>query len=282
MLIAGLSLGAVYGLIGFGISLTYRVSGVANFAQGAFAMVGGVAALLLIRADIPLILALPLAVGTAMLAGYLLQRGLTMGKAAADGISVVAITAAAALLLQGLARASFGVGNATLGVLSDRWTLFPGVTVTSARAAALAVAIVLVPVVWLLLARTRFGKAMTAVSAGRLAARLSGIDAGRIVALAAVLSATIGAIAGLLAATMAPIDFSAGFGFLLNGFAAAMLGGMGSPLGAIAGGLILGVLEIFAATYLGASFRDATAFAVILAVLFLMPGRLSAPGAGRA
>jgi branched-chain amino acid transport system permease protein len=123
---------------------------------------------------------------------------------------------------------------------------------------------------------------MTAISAGRLAAELNGINSGRIVTFAAALAATIGAIGGILATAMVPVDSSAGFGFLLSGFAAAMLGGMGSPLGAIVGGMIVGVLETLAATYAGASLKDAAAFAVILAVLFLIPGRLCAPGAGRA
>jgi branched-chain amino acid transport system permease protein len=94
------------------------------------------------------------------------------------------------------------------------------------------------------------------------------------VGLSFALSAAIGAAAGILAAPITFTSFDIGTMLALKGFAAAMLGGMGSPAGAVAGGLLLGVLEALGAGYLSSAYKDAVAFVVILAVLFAMPNGL--------
>ncbi len=115
------------------------------------------------------------------------------------------------------------------------------------------------------------GKALRATAANRLAARLVGIDVTVILAIAFGLSAAIGAIGGVLATPVTLTRFDAGTLFTLKGFAAAMLGGMGHPAGAIAGGLLIGLLEAFSAGWISSAYKDAIAFAAILGVLFFMP-----------
>src|SRR5262249_23397365 len=131
---------------------------------------------------------------------------------------------------------------------------------------------------WLLIDRTLVGKAVIATAANRLAARLVGIDTRRIVALSFVISAAIGAIAGVLITPITLTSYDAGTLLALKGFAAAMLGGIGSTFGAVVGGLVLGMLEAFGAGYLSSQYKDAIAFLVILAMLLVMPHGLFGRG----
>jgi len=116
-----------------------------------------------------------------------------------------------------------------------------------------------------------FGKAVIATSANRIAAQLVGIDTRVIVGACYALSAAIGAIAGVLVTPITLTSYNAGTLLALKGFAAVMLGGIGSAVGAVIGGVLLGLFEAFAAGYLSAKYKDAVAFLVILAVLSAMP-----------
>jgi branched-chain amino acid transport system permease protein len=118
---------------------------------------------------------------------------------------------------------------------------------------------------------TLTGKALVATAANRLAARLVGINTAAIVGLAFAVSAAIGAIGGILMTPITLTSYDVGTLLALKGFAAAMLGGMGNPLGAVIGGLVVGLLEAFSAGYLSSAYKDAIAFLVILGVLFAMP-----------
>jgi len=135
-----------------------------------------------------------------------------------------------------------------------------------------------VVLLWLFIDRTLLGKAVIATAANRLAARLVGINTGRIVGLSFAVSAAIGAVAGLLVTPIALTSYDVGTLLALKGFAAAMLGGIGSALGAVVGGLLLGMFEAFSAGYVSSKYKDAVAFLVILAVLFAMPQGLLGRG----
>ncbi len=135
-------------------------------------------------------------------------------------------------------------------------------------------AVVIVILLWVFFNRTTIGKAVLATAANRLAARLVGINTSFVIGLSFVLSAAIGAIAGILVTPITLTNYDVGTLLALKGFAAAMVGGMGNPIGAILGGLIVGLLEAFSAGYLSSTYKDAVAFIVILAVLFAMPGGL--------
>jgi len=138
---------------------------------------------------------------------------------------------------------------------------------------------VIVLLLWLFLSHSAYGKAMIATAANRVAARLVGINTARIVGLSFAVSAAIGAVGGILVTPIALTSYDVGTLLALKGFAAAMLGGIGSPLGAVVGGLLLGLLEAFGAGYVSSAYKDAIAFLVILAVLFAMPQGLFGRGA---
>jgi branched-chain amino acid transport system permease protein len=124
---------------------------------------------------------------------------------------------------------------------------------------------------WAFFTRTLTGKAVLATSNNRMAAQLVGINTNWVMTLSFALSAAIGALAGVLVTPITLVSYDVGVGLALKGFAAAMLGGMGNPKGALVGGLLLGLLEALTAGYLSSQYKDAVAFIVILGVLFVMP-----------
>jgi branched-chain amino acid transport system permease protein len=124
------------------------------------------------------------------------------------------------------------------------------------------------------LKRTLTGKSMLATADNPLAARLVGIDTSRMIEISFAVSATIGAVGGILATPIALTSYSTGTFLALKGFVAAMLGGMGSPLGAVIGGLLLGLIEQLGAGYLSSQYKDAIAVVVLLLVLFIRPSGL--------
>jgi branched-chain amino acid transport system permease protein len=119
--------------------------------------------------------------------------------------------------------------------------------------------------------RTAFGRAMTATSLNRDAARLVGIDTRKMVTWSFALAAGLGAVAGLAVAPLTQTAFDVGAGIGVKGFAAAILGGLGNPIAAVGGGLVLGLLESLTAGYINPLYKDAVALVVLLAVLFVRP-----------
>ncbi len=129
----------------------------------------------------------------------------------------------------------------------------------------------MVVLVWFFFNRTLLGKAVLACSCNKTAAQLVGINVRFVMLLSYGLSAILGATAGLLIAPIAFTSYDAGIMLGLKGFSAAILGGMGNPMGAVAGGLLLGVLESLGAGLISSGYKDAMAFMIILMVLFFRP-----------
>ncbi|MGC2827786.1 MAG: branched-chain amino acid ABC transporter permease, partial [Pseudolabrys sp.] len=185
---------------------------------------------------------------------------------------LIMITIGASIFLRGIAQVIFDKRFHSLPPLfgSDPIRV-GGATILPQSLVVLFGAGVIVVLLWVFIERTLLGKAVIATAANRLAARLVGIDTRRIVGFSFAVSAAIGAVAGILVTPITLTSYEVGTLLALKGFAAAMLGGMGSAIGAVVGGILLGLLEAFAAGYLSSQYKDAVAFLVILAVLFAMP-----------
>jgi branched-chain amino acid transport system permease protein len=137
--------------------------------------------------------------------------------------------------------------------------------------------VVFVALYWLN-SHTKIGRRMTATATNPSAASLCGVSTGRIVIVAFVISATIGALGGISIASVVPVSFTSGGVFGLNGFVAAILGGWGSSGGAVLGGLSLGLIQSLATGVVPAGYQDAIAFALFILVLYFRPqGILGAP-----
>lgn len=269
---SGLTVGAIYALVALGFTLIYNASDVINFAQGEFVMLGGMVTVFALAAGLPLPLAAVLAVVVAVAAGLLLYAFAIAPARGASAVTLIIITIGASILLRGLASLAFDKSFHSLpSFAGSQAILIGGAALLPQSIIVLFGTGVIVLVLWLFLTRSLTGKAILATAANRVAARLVGINTNAMVALSFAVSAAIGAIGGILAAPITLTSYDVGTLLALKGFAAAMLGGMGNPLGVVVGGLVVGLLEAFSAGYVSSSYKDAIAFIVILVVLFVMP-----------
>ena len=271
-LFSGLTVGAIYALVAVGFTLIYNASDVINFAQGEFVMLGGMVTVFAAAAGIPLPLAALLAIVVAVAVGLLLHRLAIEPARGASAVTLIIITIGASILLRGVAAVLFDKDFHSLPPFAgaDPW-LIGGAALLPQTIVVLGGTCAIVVGLWLFISRTMVGKAIVATAANRLAARLVGINTASIVGLAFAVSAAIGAIGGILVTPITLTNYDVGILLALKGFAAAMLGGIGHPAGAVVGGLAVGLLEAFGAGYLSSQYKDGIAFVVILAVLFVMP-----------
>ena len=274
----GLTAGAIYALVALGFSIVYHASHAINFAQGEFVMIGGMGAVSLVALGLPLALAVPLAVAGTVVVGVLVQR-LALERAQARGqadvVTLIIITIGVALFLRGLAQVVWDKRIHSLPAFSGSEPIpIGGATVLPQSLWVLGGAAVAVIALGWFFNRTLYGKAMRATAINPLAARLMGISTRGVMRTSFALAAALGALGGVLTAPITLTSTDVGVMLGLKGFAAAMLGGLGSFGGAIAGGLLLGLIEGLGAGFVSSAYKDAIAFVVILAVLFFLPAGL--------
>ncbi|NIX75879.1 branched-chain amino acid ABC transporter permease [Microvirga terricola] len=271
-LLSGATVGAVYALVALGFTIVYNASNVVNFAQGEFVMLGGMITVFAFQAGLPL----PLAVLIAILAAAVIGVGfnkLTIEVArGAPVVSLIIITVGASIFIQGVAQVVFDKQLHRFPSFSgDDPIRILGATILPQSLWVIVGAIVVFIGLWAFFTRTLVGRAVLATSNNRIAAQLVGINTTFIMAFSFGLSAAIGALAGVLITPITLTSYQVGISLALKGFAAAMLGGMGNPMGALVGGILLGLLESLTAGYISSQYKDAVAFIVILTVLFAFP-----------
>jgi len=269
---SGLTVGAIYALVAIGFTLIYNASDVINFAQGEFVMLGGMITVFLGYAGLPLPLAAVIAVPVTAAVGFALYRFAIAAAREATAVTLIIITIGASIFIRGAAEIAFDKRFHSLPPLFGSNPIrVGGATILPQSLVVLGGALIILVLLWVFIDRTLFGKAVIAISANRTAARLVGIDTRMIVGVCFALAAGIGAVAGILVTPITLTSYNVGTLLALKGFAAAMLGGIGSATGAVVGGVLLGLFEALAAGYISASYKDAVAFLVIVAVLFAMP-----------
>src|SRR5512134_4093739 len=274
-LLTGLTVGAIYALVALGFAIIYNASHVINFAQGEFVMIGGMATAAFVDGGLPLPLAALLAVGGATLVGLALEKLAVEPARGAPVVTLIIITIGASILLRGLASLIWDKKIHALPAFSGDAPLVIGAATLLPQVLwVLGVSAVAVALLTWFFRRTLTGKAIIAVSHNRLAARLMGISVRRVLAVSFGLSAALGALAGVLIAPIAFTSWDIGVMLGLKGFAAAILGGMGSSTGAVIGGLALGLIEALGAGYLSSAYKDVFAFIIIIAALVFLPNGL--------
>ena len=267
-LFSGATVGATYALAALGFTLIYNASGVINFAQGEFIMIGGMAAVFLVKLGVPLPLAIALAVAIAACVGVLVEKLAIEPAGNAEVVTLIIITIGASLTIRGLVGVTLGKGNHALPSFSGESPIAVfGATLLPQSLWVLGVTLVVVLALAWFFGRTLTGKAMLATAHNPLAAKLVGI----ILLLSFALAGALGAVGGILIAPINYTSYDAGIMLGLKGFVAATLGGLGSGMGAIAGGLILGIVEAMTAGYVSSAYKDAMPFVLILLILFFRP-----------
>lgn len=271
-LLSGITVGAVYALVALGFTIIYNASDVVNFAQGEFVMLGGMVIVFAYGAGVPLPVAALAAIVVTAVVGVVFNRLAIETARGAPVVSLIIITIGASIFIQGVAQVVFGKGLYRLPAFSgdDPVHIF-GATILPQSFWVIGGAMAIFFALWIFFTKTLLGRAVLATSNNRTAAQLVGINTAFIMTLSFGVSAGIGALAGVLVTPITLTSYQVGIGLALKGFAAAMLGGMGNPKGALIGGLLLGLLESVTAGYISSQYKDAVAFVVILAVLFAMP-----------
>ncbi|MFM8554932.1 MAG: branched-chain amino acid ABC transporter permease [Betaproteobacteria bacterium] len=273
--ISGIGTGIIYGLIGIGFCVIYNASGIVNFAQGMFVMLGGmVTHALLTRAGLPLALAIPITILLAAALGIAVDRLVVQPLWRRNATMFVMILATLA--------AQIVVERATLMIAGDQPRTFSGFTSAAPwKVGGVAISpqllwiagasLLLVGALALFFKRTRTGRAMRACAINREAAALQGIPVAQMLALSFALSAALGAIAGILITPTQYTAFNVGVPFAISGFIAAILGGFGNAAGAFAGGIMLGVAQALAIVFFGAGFKNVAALSILLVFLLARP-----------
>lgn len=271
-LFSGVTVGAVYALVALGFTIIYNASDVVNFAQGEFVMLGGMLTVFGHAAGLPLPLAALIAIAATSAIGVAMNKLAIEPARGAPVVSLIIITIGASIFIRGAAQLLFGKQIHSFPAFSGDTPLrIGGATILPQSLWVIGGAVVVFVGLWLFFTRTLTGRAVLATSNNRLAAQLVGINTNFVMTLSFALSAGIGALAGVLVTPITLTSYDVGLALALKGFAAAMLGGMGNPKGALAGGIMLGLLESLTAGYLSSQYKDAAAFVVILLVLFFMP-----------
>ena len=271
-LFSGLTVGAVYALVALGFTIIYNASDVVNFAQGEFVMLGGMITWFAHAAGLPLPLAALIAIAVTAALGVAINKLAIEPARGAPVVNLIIITIGASVFIQGAAQLIFDKQIHSFPAFSGETPLrVMGATIQPQSLWVIGGALVVFTGLWVFFTRTLLGRAVLATSNNRLAAQLVGINTNFVMTLSFALSAGIGALAGVLATPITLTAYNVGIGFALKGFAGAMLGGMGNPKGALAGGFLIGLIEALTAGYMSSTYKEAAAFVVILLVLFFMP-----------
>ncbi|MGI5817650.1 MAG: branched-chain amino acid ABC transporter permease [Armatimonadota bacterium] len=271
--LSGLTTGGTYALIALGFSLVYNATGVINFAQGEFVMLGGmITAASMAAWDLPLWLAALMAIAITTLVGLILDRAAIRPARNASIVVLIIITLGASIFIKGLASIIWGPDERPLAAFSGEAPIsLLGATITPQSLWVLGATLVTAIAMYLIFEYTIVGKAMRACAINAHAAQLCGIELSRMISWSFGLAAAIGAIAGIVLAPITMAQYDVGMMLGLKGFCAAILGGLGNGLGSILGGLILGVLEALGAGLISSQYKDAIAFVVLIVVLLIRP-----------
>jgi branched-chain amino acid transport system permease protein len=276
-LINGLNLGCLYALIAIGYTLVYGILRLINFAHGDVLMVATYFAYFgVIQFAMPWWLAALGAMGLTALLGVAIDRGAYLPVRQAPRISALITAIGVSFLLENLGLVLFGgrpkafYRPPVLGEIFD----WGGIRILTLSLWTLVVTLVILALVFVIIYKTRIGLAMRAVSHDRETVSLMGVPVNRVISLTFALGSALAAAGGILWAMKYPqINPLMGIIPGLKAFVAAVLGGIGNVFGAVAGGLILGILEIFLVAWLPslAGYRDALAFALLIIILLVKP-----------
>jgi branched-chain amino acid transport system permease protein len=273
-IINGLIIGSMYALIGSGIALVYGTMRVLNLAHGEFYMLGGYFVFYLaVTYGVPAYIAIPIAIFATFILGVLIQRLTIHYLMEKEGwmFSTIAATLGLSIFLQNAALLMFGEQFQSVPYYVDGMIEFAGIRLPMQRLLILVVAVVTIGGMTFLLKKTRLGWAIRATSQDRDAAAVVGIPAQRIYLITFGLAGALGAIAASMLAPIYAINPWSGLPILLKGFVVVVLGGLGSFPGAIAGGLLLGVVETIGVQLTSSEWRDVIGFAMMIAVIWWRP-----------
>jgi branched-chain amino acid transport system permease protein len=275
-LITGLTIGSVYAMVAVGFNIIYNVTEIINLAQGEFVVLGGLVMVLLqVQFGLHPLIAFCLTIMVVLGIGMLLDRLAIRTIRQPTVLTLIIATIAASMIIKGSAMYVWGKDPYDLPAFSGRTPIaFLGAIIQPQALWIFGFLILVVVLLTLFFERTILGKAMKASADNPEAATLVGINVNHMILLSFALSAAIGALAGIGLTPMALMEYDRGAMLGIKGFAAVILGGLGSFPGAVLGGLLLGLIESLGAGYISSGYKDAFALIALLLLLFLKPSGL--------
>lgn len=275
-LVAGLTYGAIYSIVAIGFNIIYNTTGIINFAQGEFVMLGGMIAVTM-NAFLPLPAAIAVSVFLTVVAGALIEMIFIRWLSSPSVLRMIIITIGISILIREAALAIWGEGVRAL----------PYFTGTSITALSVGDVHISPQVLWVIgitaitvIALNFFfnftlpGRQMRACASNRNAARLCGINTKNMVTFSFALSAGIGALGGCFVSPITYVQYDGGTPLAIKGFTVAILGGLGNSMAAVAAGTILGVLESFSIWVMPSAYKDVISISILLIMLFVRPSGL--------
>ena len=272
LVITGIAVGAMYGLVALGFVIIYNVTGVVNFAQGTFPMLGGLIMVSFAGAHLPLLPAILLDAVIVALVGMGFGAFAVLTFKGDSPLPPIIVTLGLSLAFEGVAMFVWSFNPLSYpGFSGSSAIYFFGAAVYPQALWVMGVALILVLLAYGFFELTFLGKAVRACSLNRRAARLIGIDVNLMAFLAFGLSAATGAIVGAVVTPLTTMSFNSDVNLAVNGFAAAIFGGLENPMAAVAGGVVLGIVGTLAQGYIGNGFDVVAALVLMLIVLLSRP-----------
>ncbi len=272
--VEGVAIGAIYALVAMGYSLIYRTTGVVNFAQGAFVMVGGMATYWALTAlRLPYIPAIFVGLVIAGLCGLILWSVLVLPlwRRGSPAFAVILGTVVFGDLVQNVVEKWLGTNPETLPAwINGRLTIGSFGIAYQYLVIIGTAAILMIAVSWFL-GKAPLGLAMRACASNRVTSQLLAISPQLVGGAAMVATAVIGGLAGIMLAPTLYTSYSLGLSYGIYGFVAAIIGGFGSLPGAMVGGIAVGLIESIAGRYVSSTYEEVIALAVLLVLLVLRP-----------
>ncbi|OGS33947.1 MAG: ABC transporter permease [Elusimicrobia bacterium RIFOXYB2_FULL_49_7] len=275
-LLSGITIGSIYAITAIGYNIIYNATGIINFAQGEFLMIGAMTAISL-SAFMPLPLAIVCAIVITALVGALIEIIFIRPMKKPSVLQMIIVTIGLSILLR----------EAALHIWDEKVRALPFFTGSEVSSLSLFGAHVSPQVIWVLAISALMvvllnlffkysltGKSIRACSADRASAKLCGIPVQRMITLSFMLSAAIGAVGGCILSPITQTQYDCGTSLAIKGFATAVLGGLGNSTAAVTAGLLLGLLETFSIIVLPLAYKDAVSIALLLIILFVRPSGL--------
>jgi branched-chain amino acid transport system permease protein len=272
-LFAGITYGIIYAIVAIGFNIIYNTTGIINFAQGEFLMLGGMISISLLK-FMPLPAAIALAVAFTMIIGAFIEMVFIRWIENPSVLRMIIITIGISILIREVALYIWGesvrslpyfIGTAVTSVSIFGTKISPQVLIVIGTCS------IMVLFLSVFFRFTSIGREMRACAANRRAATLCGINVKNMVTFSFMLSAGIGALAGAVMSPITYTQYDNGTGLAIKGFTVAILGGLGNSLASVVAGLMLGIIEAFSISFLPLAFQDAVAISILLVILFIRP-----------
>lgn len=274
-LINGVAQGSLYALVALGYTMVYGIIRLVNFAHGEFLMIGAMCGFYALRANLPMPLAIIVAMLSAGLLAVIVERLVYRPIRKSGRVPALITAIGTSLFFQYFGQLTFGADPKTIPpFITEKIFNIGEVNISNVQLSIFAITLFVLLFLWWLTHFTKVGKAMRATSYNLAAAELMGINTNKIISFTFFLGAAIAGLGGMLMGYTMSVEPMMGMNLGIKAFVAAVVGGIGIIPGAALGGFIIGIAENLVAGLYKSSYRDAVSFFILILILLIKPSGL--------